>query len=344
MSRIALVSFRLGGTDGVSIEAAKWVAALRRLGHHVTTVAGAGVADRLVRGLAADATSAPNRARLHEALGDCDVVIVENLASLPLNVAARDVLYDVLEGRDAIFRHHDLAWQRAHLAHLEGPRDAPRWRHVTINELSRHELLARGITSTTMYNSFDCDPPPGRRAFARDKLGVGPERLVAMPTRAIARKNVGGALELCARLGATLWLMGPAEDGYDDELAALLRDARVEVRRMVPAGVTMDDAYAGADLVVMPSTWEGFGNPVLESVTHRRALALHPYPVAREIIDFGFEFFDLDDVAGIEAFLRAPDDDLLASNLDVARRHFNLADLPARLSRLLDGPLAGPDG
>ncbi|MDE3092833.1 MAG: glycosyltransferase family 4 protein [Acidobacteriota bacterium] len=344
MSRIALVSFRLGGTDGVSIEAAKWVAALRRLGHHVTTVAGAGVADRLVRGLAADATSAPNRARLHEALGDCDVVIVENLASLPLNVAARDVLYDVLEGRDAIFRHHDLAWQRAHLAHLEGPRDAPRWRHVTINELSRHELLARGITATTMYNSFDCDPPPGRRAFARDKLGVGPERLVAMPTRAIARKNVGGALELCARLGATLWLMGPAEDGYDDELSALLRDVRVEVRRMVPAGVTMDDAYAGADLVVMPSTWEGFGNPVLESVTHRRALALHPYPVAREIIDFGFEFFDLDDVAGIEAFLRAPDDDLLASNLDVARRHFNLADLPARLSRLLDGPLAGPDG
>ncbi len=344
MSRIALVSFRLGGTDGVSIEAAKWVAALRRLGHHVTTVAGAGVADRLVRGLAADATSAPNRARLHEALGDCDVVIVENLASLPLNVAARDVLYDVLEGRDAIFHHHDLAWQRAHLAHLEGPRDAPRWRHVTINELSRHELLARGITATTMYNSFDCDPPPGRRAFARDKLGVGPERLVAMPTRAIARKNVGGALELCARLGATLWLMGPAEDGYDDELSALLRDARVEVRRMVPAGVTMDDAYAGADLVVMPSTWEGFGNPVLESVTHRRALALHPYPVAREIIDFGFEFFDLDDVAGIEAFLRAPDDDLLASNLDVARRHFNLADLPARLSRLLDGPLAGPDG
>ena len=113
---------------------------------------------------------------------------------------------------------------------------------------------------------------------------------------------------------------------------------------MVPAGVTMDDAYAGADLVVMPSTWEGFGNPVLESVTHRRALALHPYPVAREIIDFGFEFFDLYDVEGIESFLRAPDDDLLASNLDVARRHFNLADLPARLSRLLDGPLAGPDG
>ena len=55
MSRVAVVSFRLGGTDGVSIEAAKWVGALRHLGHHVTTVAGSGSADCIIAGLAADA-------------------------------------------------------------------------------------------------------------------------------------------------------------------------------------------------------------------------------------------------------------------------------------------------
>lgn len=343
MTRIALVSFRLGGTDGVSIEAAKWARALGQLGHDVTTVAGAGVADRLIPGLAVGASSPPTHAELSDALEACDVVIVENLASLPLNVNARDVLYDVLEGRDSIFHHHDLAWQRVHLAHLEGPRDAPRWRHVTINELSRRELLARGIEATTIYNSFDCDPPPGRRESTRRSLRVGDERLVVLPARAIARKNVGGALELCERLGAVLWILGPAEDGYDDELERLIDASPVSVRRMMPAGVTMSDAYAAADLVVMSSTWEGFGNPVLESVTHRRPLALHPYPVAREIAAFGFDFFDIDDVTTIEDFLRHPDDVLFHSNLEVARRHFNLAELPARLGQLLAQSLASDD-
>jgi hypothetical protein len=32
-----------------------------------------------------------------------DLAIIENIASLPLNVAARDVLYEVLDGRDALF-------------------------------------------------------------------------------------------------------------------------------------------------------------------------------------------------------------------------------------------------
>jgi glycosyltransferase involved in cell wall biosynthesis len=335
MSRVAVVSYRLGGTDGVSIEAAKWVAALRQIGHDVTTIAGSGVAQQLIPGLAADASSPPSVAELRHALDDCDIVVVENLASLPLNVAARDVLYEVLEERDALFHHHDLAWQRAHLAHLEGPRDAPRWHHVTINDLSRRELNARGIEATTIYNSFDCAPPRGRREKTRRALDIEHDRLVVLPTRAIARKNVAGALRLCEELDAVLWIVGPAEDGYDEEFEALVRDSSAPVRRMMPEGVTMSDAYAAADLVVMSSTWEGFGNPVLESVTHRRPLALNPYPVAREITSFGFEFFDLHAVAAIEGFLRRPDEGLFESNLELARQHFNVAQLPAHLQSLL---------
>jgi glycosyltransferase involved in cell wall biosynthesis len=335
VATIAIISFRLGGTDGVAIEASKWAGALVSLGHEVITVAGEGSPDRIVSGLAIGDPEGPSFAEVRSAIADADVVIVENLVSLPLNLAARNVVYDALEGRRAIFRHHDLAWQRAHLAHHDPPRTAEHWWHVTINELSRRELAARGIEAVTIMNSFDCEPPLGDRARLRGVLDVVDETLVVLPTRALARKNVEGALELCEAIGATFWLLGPAEDGYGPTLERLIDASSLDVRRGVPISFDMHDAYAASDLVVMPSLWEGFGNPVLESVTHRRPLALNPYPVAREIISFGFDFFELDDVVRLEGFLASPDEERLEHNLAVARQHFNLRTLPERLARLL---------
>ncbi len=333
--RVAQVSFRLGGVDGVSIEAAKWARALTSLGHEVVTVAGEGPVDRLLPGLAIGATDPPNPTELESALADVELVIVENLLSLPLNRAAREVCSEVLHARRVIVHHHDLPWQRDHLAHLEGPRDAPAWRHVTINERSRRELAERGVAATTIYNAFDCAPPVGARAKTRAALGVGEQRLVVLPSRAIPRKNVAGALELAEALDAVLWLLGPSEDGYDDELAALLRASRVALRRG-PIG-TIHDAYAAADLVVLPSTWEGFGNATIESVTHRRPLAVYPYPVLEELRAFGLRFFDLGELEAIAAELEHPDPARIEHNLAVARAHFNLADLPGRLAPLVDG-------
>lgn len=336
MALITFVSFRLGGSDGVSIEANKWMGALRALGHRVTSVAGEGEADVLLPGLAIGAPLAPTAPELRRAVKDADLVVVENLASLPLNVGARDVLYDVLENRPALFHHHDLAWQRPHLAHVEGPRDGPRWRHVTINELSRRELGERGIDATTIMNTFDCEPPRGRRDSTRLNLDVSNEVLVVMPSRAIPRKNIEGALELCRALNAIFWLLGPAEDGYDDELNEIFRAAPVEVRRGLGHDFNIHDAYAASDLVVMPSTWEGFGNPVLESVTHRRPLALYPYPVAEEISSYGFKFFGLSDVDAVRRFLSDVDYALYEHNLLIALEHFNLKSLPDRLGVVLD--------
>lgn len=335
MAHLSVLSFRLGGSDGVAIEAAKWITALRQLGHEVRTVAGEGSADVLLDGLAIDATTPPRLDQLVEAVGASDLIIVENLISLPLNLAARDVVYQLLEGRRAVLHHHDLAWQRPHLAHLDGLRDEPLWRHVTINQLSRRELLERGIEAVTLMNSFDCDPPLGDREGARARLASPDERLVLLPTRAIARKNLEGALRLCSSLGASLWILGPTEDGYETELERLLEATNVRVYRGLDEHLSVHDAYAAADLVAMPSTWEGFGNPVLESVTHRRPLALNPYPVAREIMAFGFRFFELTDIHSIEMFLARPDDGLYEHNLSVARKNFNVDNLPERLAGIL---------
>ena len=353
--RAALVSFRLGGGDGVSIEAGKWSWALERLGFGTFSVAGRlgsggtaegaarATADRVVPGLSFDAASPPSREDVESALADADLVVVENLCSLPLNPAAAEVVAAVLAGRPAVLHHHDLPWQRPQFARWPPPPDDPAWRHVTINERSRRELAAHGIEATTVYNAFDPEPPAGRRAETRAALGVAPgERLVLQPTRALPRKRVSAATRVTEQLGATYWLLGPAEDGYGPELERVLAAAHCPVRRGAPLladgrAATVDDAYAACDVVALTSDVEGFGNPSVESATHRRPLVIGPYPVATELRAFGFRWFteSADDLAKLEAWLGAPDPALLDHNAAVARRHFALADLPARLEEVL---------
>jgi mannosylglucosylglycerate synthase len=337
----ALVSFRLGGRDGVSIESAKWARALGTLGWRVQTVAGAGPVDLLLPGLAMGATEAPTTDEVRHALAPFDLVVVENLCSLPLNPAASAAVAAARAGRPTILHHHDLAWQRPHLAHLPPPPDDPAWAHVTINQLSRRQLAQRGIEATTMYNRFDPDPPAGGRQRVRRALGVDDEtRLLLQPTRALERKGVGAGLSVAATVGGTYWLLGPAEDGYGPELERLVHRASVPL--LLGTGdlsCSIDEAYAASDLVLLPSTWEGFGNPSLESATHRRPLAVGPYPVAAELAAFGFRWFDSGVPAPLAAWLADPDPDLVEGNHRVAAQHFNLADLPDELAAVL-GTLA----
>ena len=74
----------------------------------------------------------------------------------------------------------------------------------------------------------------------------------------------------------------------------------------------------------------------MESATYRRPLAIGPYPVASELAAFGFEWFDAADPAPLARWLGQPDARLIAHNQQVAAEHFNLADLPARLSTVLE--------
>jgi len=334
---VAIVSFRLGCPDGVSVEAAKWAAALASLGFRVVTVAGEGPVDRLLPGLAIAARHPPTPVDIDAALADADLVVVENLCSLPLNRAAARSLVAALGGRPAVFHHHDLAWQRAPFAEVAGfPPVGPAWAHVTVNHRTRAELAARGVTAAVIPNCFDVDIEPGDRASTRRAIAVDPAaRLLVQPTRAIARKNIPCAIRLAEDLEATYWLLGAAEEGYGPELDRLLGSARVPTVRGLPDGVSMADAYAAADAVAFPSTWEGFGNPTVESAVHRRPLAVGRYPVAREIAAFGFRWFPADDHRPLAAWLDAPDVALLEANQAIARRHFSLTSLERRLAHLL---------
>lgn len=342
----ALISFRLGGSDGVSVEAEKWRTALGLLGFEIHTVAGSGPVDHLLPGLAIGAPEPPTDAEIEDALGRADLVVVENLCSLPLNAPAADAVARVLRGRRAVLHHHDLPWQRERFLTSPPPPDDPHWLHVTINDLSRRQLAERGIAATVVRNTFDVDPPAGDRHTTRQTLGIAAdERLLLQPTRAIPRKNVAGGLALAAGIGATFWLLGPAEDGYGPELERLLATAEIPVvhgrgdsgpsGHETAVGIAVADAYAACDAVALPSTWEGFGNPAIESAVYDRPLAIGPYPVAGELEAFGFRWFAHDDPAALRGWLDSPDAAVLGHNHDVARRHFSLQDLPGRLARLL---------
>ncbi|HEY0816181.1 MAG TPA: glycosyltransferase family 4 protein [Pseudonocardia sp.] len=345
--QVAIVSYRLGTADGVSVTAAQWVCALRQLGMRVRTVAGDGRPDVLIRGLAVESRRPPSHRELAAALDDVDLVVADNICSLPMNRAVGEALAAYLRGRPAVLRHHDLPWERERYAHLTGwPPQDPAWWHVTINEMAREALaVRRGIRATTIYHGFDERPCPEQRAAVRRLIRVGEGPLVLQPTRAIARKGIDVGLALTAAIGGTYWITGPAEDGYQADLDALLSGAGVEHRRRLPFGVQMAGAYAASDVVAMPSSWEGFGLPLIEAALHRRPVAVGTFPVARELAKFGFEWFDAADPGPLRAFLADPDPALLDRNEAVARAHFGIDALARRLSLMLSGaPMCAHSG
>ncbi len=334
---VAVLSFRLGMADGVSVAAAQWVTALRRMGYRVRTVAGAGAAERLVPGLAFD-TRHPARCRdIEAALRGVDLVVVENVCSLPVNPQVSEAVAQAVRGRSAVLRHHDLPWEREDYAHLRGwPPDDPGWQHVAISEHSAAELGRRGIDATAVYPGYARTLRRGNREAARGALGVAPQqRLLLQPTRAIPRKNIAIGIALAQAVDAIYWLTGPAEEGYGPQLADLLSTACCPVRRGLPRGLRMADAYAAADAVVLPSTWEGFGLPLIESALAERPLAVSDYPVAREVARLGFSWFPVDDPAPLTSWFAHPDPTLLARNRALAQQHFGPDALADQLSDTL---------
>lgn len=350
--RVAFVSFRFGATDGVSVVARTWMDALSAMGADVLTVTGGPTEatpypSRVVPGLGLDDELDAGQIEpvLVDALADVDLAVVENLLTIPMNLAASRATARVLAGRPALVHHHDPPWHRERFAHItELPATDPAWRHVAINDLLAAELAERGIDATVIHNAFP--EPPQRtdeeraelRAMVRTKVGLrDDEVVVAHPVRAIERKNLPAAIALTEALDATYWLLGPAEEGYQDELDRLLAGARCHV--VHHPWPESEGIYLAADHITFPSTWEGFGNPPLEASLHRRTVSVGDYPVADELRGFGFDWFSPTDVTGIRDALAHPDTPQAVARLDrnqrIARESFSLEHMATRLAELL---------
>jgi len=150
LQKIGFVSTRLAGTDGVSLESAKWSQVLEKAGHHCFFFAGESdrppdktylvpeahfqhpairqinrdLFDDIYRTPTTSETVNALRRRLKQQLRcfvekfDLDLMIVENALSLPMNIPLGLALTEyITETRlPTIAHHHDFAWERPRYA------------------------------------------------------------------------------------------------------------------------------------------------------------------------------------------------------------------------------------
>jgi mannosylglucosylglycerate synthase len=307
-----------------------------------------------------------------------DLIIVQNALTIPMNLPLGIALTGLIAelGIDTIAHHHDFHWERQRyqtnalldILDTAFPAKLPSIRHVTINSIAQRRLLdRRGIDSMVIPNVHDFATPPPKidnyNKDMREALGIDEDSLfVLQPTRVIQRKGIEMAIELVRRLEhpkAHLFITHRADDEGVDYWRWLKREAgvmKVDLRLIDhligPERTSMNghkiyslwDAYLHADLVTYPSTYEGFGNALLESVYFKRLTVINRYPVYNaDIRPRGFKFIELEglvDAAAVRKtrkLLTQPErvKEMTEYNYRVAQEHFSLEVLQKCLADLL---------
>jgi glycosyltransferase involved in cell wall biosynthesis len=309
-----------------------------------------------------------------------ELIVVENALTIPMNLPLGITLTGLIAelGLNTIAHHHDFFWERQRyqsnnildVLDTAFPAKLPTIQHVAINSIAQRRLKdRRGIDSIVIPNVHDfATPPPQIDNYSRDfrdRLGLREnEPFILQPTRVIQRKGIEMALELVHRLdlgpNPRLYITHRAHDEGLEYWHWLKREAgmmQVDLRlidhligteRAKSNGhkiYSLWDAYPFADLVTYPSTYEGFGNALLEAIYFNRLVVVNRYPVYNaDIGPLGFEFIELDGfvddeaAARTKALLNDPEqvEVMAKKNYELAQEYFSLEVLQKKLKTVIE--------
>lgn len=264
-------------------------------------------------------------------LSDYDVVMVHNVFTMPFDLALtrrlREMAAKWKKGR-WINWVHDVAAINPHYAHL--PWDDAEHQilkqppanciHVAVSHARRADYaLATGLSHEQIRvipNGIDCagvlNVQDTTRSLARSQRLWQRDFLLVHPTRIVRRKNLELALCILAALRDlgqdVAYLVTGATDphnadhlAYAAELKRLVADLQLEdsvfflgsERKLFDDEVS--DLYQISDLLVFPSTSEGFGLPLLEAALHGLPVYCSDIPTHREVAMVDARFFALDE-------------------------------------------------
>ena len=175
---------------------------------------------------------------------------------------------------------------------------------MTINSFAQEDLAhRRGVSSTLVPNVLDFENEPDEvddyaRGFRQD-IGLEEDDILFLqPTRVVPRKGIEHAISLVSALknDRCKLVISHASGDEGDEYLTVLRemaethgvDLRLceehvgDKRGMTTDGkriYTLADAYSQADFITYPSSYEGFGNALLEAFYYRKPLLVNRYSI-----------------------------------------------------------------
>lgn len=408
---IGFISTRFAGTDGVSLESAKWAEVLwhdRHLSYwysgrndraadisyvvpeaHFNHPENEWINERIWNTTRRDPLVSARirdmaeylKSTLHDFVRryEIDFVIPQNALAIPMHVPLGIALTEFLAETQipAIAHHHDFYWERTRFSvnciqdylDMAFPPSLKNIRNVVINRPAQEQsALRKAHASLLIPNVFDFDnPAPEPDAYSadiREQIGLSPDDiLILQPTRIVPRKGIEHAIKVVGQLKdprCKLLISHEAGDeGHDyrhmledfaHEEGVDLRffaDRISEVRQYDDKGrklYTLWDLYPHADFVTYPSSYEGFGNALLEAVYFKKPVLVNRYSIfIQDIEPKGFRFTLMDGIVTrgvVNDVRRTLTDDayreaLVEHNYRVAREHYSYAVLRRSLRMMM---------
>ncbi|WP_119069862.1 glycosyltransferase family 4 protein [Aggregatilinea lenta] len=328
----------------------------------------------------------PLKARLYEFVEryQLDAIITQNAQAIPMQIPLGVALRDFIDETHipTLAHCHDFYWERDRfivnripdILQTAFPSEGTSTQIMVINTAMQRELYARRkLKATVLPNIFDFETPAPTlddySRHVREDLNLAPEdRLILQPTRIIRRKNIERAVELVrlmqdrdALRRYVLVVTGYAGDETDTYYEWLLRQVQingVEARfigdRIVEQRAERDgqrlytlwDVYPHADLISYLSSYEGFGNALLETLYFRKPLVVNAYiPYRSDIKPAGVQAVEIREEVTPDtarAALALLDDPaavrrMVEHNYQVGLDHFSYHAVMPILQRLLGG-------